>query len=251
MFVGGAFAAGDNVTTSKSYVDAEIAQKQEIIPANSGTTQVITNTGTDGDIGTKDIYNTSNAYAGQNGALIDAATMNAAVQNAIDSEFECVDRDGNNNCLLMNVRGETVNKTKNLLDPSFMDKSTYDTVTVNGKTVNRAKILPTENGKTYTLSADLTYTGTYYYYLIYVKPDGTSSTPSGCPNMWNNYNGEQVGTKNRTCTFTARNNETYVVYFATVASLRTLNLSNYQMEEGSTATPYEPYGNVYMPSGNQ
>lgn len=105
LFVGGAFAAGENITTSKSYVDAEIAQKQEIIPANSGTTQVITNTGTDGDIGTKDIYNSSNAYAGQSGALIDAQTMNTAVQNAIDSEFECVEDDGNGNCLLTRVVG--------------------------------------------------------------------------------------------------------------------------------------------------
>ncbi len=105
LFVGGAFAAGENITTSKSYVDAEIAQKQEIIPANSGTTQVITNTGTDGDIGTKDIYNSSNAYAGQSGALIDAATMNAAVQNAINSEFECVEDDGAGNCLLTRIAG--------------------------------------------------------------------------------------------------------------------------------------------------
>lgn len=105
LFVGGAFAAGGNVTTSKSYVDAEIAQKQEIIPANSGTTQVIINTGTDGEIGTKDIYNSSNSYTGQSGALIDAATMNAAVQNAIDSEFECVDNDGAGNCLLTRIVG--------------------------------------------------------------------------------------------------------------------------------------------------
>lgn len=251
IFIGTAFATGENVPTSKSYADNALIPKQNVIERATGAAQVLTNTGTSGEYGTKEIYNSSNSYTGQSGALIDAGTMNAAVQNAIDSEFECVDRDGNNNCLLMNVRGETVNKTKNLLDPSFMDKSTYDTVTVYGVSIDRAKVLPTENGKTYTLSADLTYTGTYYYYLVYVKPDGTRGSPSGCLNMWNNYNGEQVGTKNRTCTFTARNNETYVVYFATVASLRTLNLSNYQMEEGETATLYEPYGNVYVPSENQ
>lgn len=105
IFILSAFAAGENVPTSKSYVDAEIAQKQNIIPANNGITRVITNTGTDGEIGTKDIYNSSNAYAGQSGALIDAVTMNTAVQNAIDSEFECVEYDGAGNCLLTRIVG--------------------------------------------------------------------------------------------------------------------------------------------------
>ncbi len=99
VFIGLAFAAGENVPTSKSYVDAEIATKQDKIAANNGAAQVLTNTGTAGEYGTKNIYNSSNAYAGQSGALIDAATMNAAVQNAIDSEFECVDND----CTLFDV----------------------------------------------------------------------------------------------------------------------------------------------------
>ena len=99
VFIGTAFAAGENIPTSKSYVDAEIVTKQDKIAANNGAAQVITNTGTAGEIGTKNIYDASGSYAGQSDALIDAQTMNAAVQNAIDSEFECVDND----CTLFNV----------------------------------------------------------------------------------------------------------------------------------------------------
>ena len=108
VFIGTAFAAGENIPTSKSYVDAEIATKQDKISANNGAAQVLTNTGTAGEYGTKNIYNSSAAYGGQSDALIDAQTMNAAVQNAIDSEFECVEEDGNGNCLLTRIQGADV-----------------------------------------------------------------------------------------------------------------------------------------------
>lgn len=251
LIIGEAFATGENIPTSKGYVDAAVAEKQDKISANNGATQVLTNTGTAGEYGTKEIYNSANAYGEQTDALIDAVTMNTAVQNAIDSEFQCVewvDNDPTKDCLLMDVFGSTGRSTKNLLDPSFTIKSTYRTITVNGKSFERARILPTENGKTYTLSATLDYNGTYYYYLYYVLPNGTADSPSTCSYMWNNYHGEQNGTRRKTCTFTAQDNGVYVVYFATAQSLNTLTLSNYQMEEGSTATPYEPYSNLYIPS---
>lgn len=246
VFIGLAFAAGENVPTSKSYVDAEVAEKQNKISANNGTAQVLTNTGTAGEIGTKNIYDASGSYAGQSDALIDAQTMNAAVQNAIDSEFECVDND----CTLFNVFGQTAQQSKNLLDPSFMDKSTYTTVDVYGVSTARGKILPTEPNKTYTLSATLSYTGTYYYYLRYILPDGSTGYTTGCGTyMWSNYGLEQTGTTKKSCSFTTQENAKYIVYFATPNSLNELDLSEYQMEEGSTATPYQPYGNVYIPTG--
>ncbi|MBO4700339.1 MAG: hypothetical protein J5620_01155 [Alphaproteobacteria bacterium] len=106
-----AFGVGENIPTSKSYVDAEIATKQDKITANDGTPQVLTNTGTSGEYGTKGIYDSTNSYATQTDALIDAVTMNTAVQNAIDSEFQCVEwanpNDHTSECLLMDVRGET------------------------------------------------------------------------------------------------------------------------------------------------
>lgn len=101
LFVGGAFAAGENVPTSKSYVDSKLGEKQDIIPANDGAARVLTNTGTAGEYGTRGIYDANGAYATQQNNLVDAASMNAAVQNAIDSEFECVD----DNCELVNING--------------------------------------------------------------------------------------------------------------------------------------------------
>ncbi len=104
----GAFAAGENIPTSKSYVDSKLGEKQDIIPANDGTTaRVLTNTGTAGEYGTKGIYDANGAYATQTQNLVDAATMNAGVQNAIDSEFQCIEYDENNECLLMQLGGIT------------------------------------------------------------------------------------------------------------------------------------------------
>ena len=136
---------------------------------------------------------------------------------------------------------------RNLLNSSFMNNSTYGNVTVNGVTTSRAKILPTENGKTYTLSATLTSTGTYFYYIREVFPGGTTSSP--CVSMWNNNGASNTNTTvKKYCTFTTRNNATYLVYFATDVSLNTLTLTDYQMEEGSLATGYQPY-NSMLPSG--
>ncbi len=105
LCMGAAFAAGENVATSKAFVDTAVAQKQDKISANSGTAQVLTNTGTTGTVGTKDIYDSSAAYSGQTDSLIDAATMNAAVQNAIDAEFKCVQYNPNDStdCWLVDI----------------------------------------------------------------------------------------------------------------------------------------------------
>ncbi len=105
--VAGAFAAGENVPTSKSYVDAAVATKQDKISANDGATRVLTNTGTAGEYGTKGIYDATGAYATQTQNLVDAATMNAGVQNAINSEFQCIEWDDHGDCLLFNIFGET------------------------------------------------------------------------------------------------------------------------------------------------
>lgn len=110
-----AFAAGENIPTSKSYVDTELAPKQDKITATGGNPQVLTNTGTPGEYGTKNIYDTSGEYSTQTDALIDAVTMNTAVQNAIDSEFTCVEYDQNDstNCLLFSLNGVTETQLPN------------------------------------------------------------------------------------------------------------------------------------------
>ena len=91
IFIGfSTYATGENIPTSKSYVDSAVAQKQDKIPANNGAEQILMNTGTPGSVGTKNIYDSTGSYAEQTDALITAEQFNTAVQNAIDSEFECV-----------------------------------------------------------------------------------------------------------------------------------------------------------------
>jgi len=74
-------------------------------------TQVLTNTGTAGEYGTKGIYDATGEYATQRNNLVDAVTMNTAVQNAIDSEFQCIEwldpSDHTSDCLLLQLGGIT------------------------------------------------------------------------------------------------------------------------------------------------
>ena len=106
LVTGGAFAAGENIATSKAYVDTAVAQKQDAIPANDGVAQVLTNTGTPGSVGTKNIYDASGEYATQTGALVTAGDFNTAVQNAVDNEFECIQYNPNDptDCWLVQMR---------------------------------------------------------------------------------------------------------------------------------------------------
>ena len=107
IFVGfSAFGAGENIPTSKSYVDSAVAQKQDKIPANNGAEQILMNTGTDGSVGTKDIYDSTGSYIEQTDALVTAEQFNTAVQNAIDSEFECVGWNPNDStdCWFVRIR---------------------------------------------------------------------------------------------------------------------------------------------------
>ena len=76
--------------TSESYVDSAVNTLQNEIPAENANT-VLTNTGTAGEIGTKKIYDSTQDFSTQTDALVTAATFNAAVQNAIDNEFVCVE----------------------------------------------------------------------------------------------------------------------------------------------------------------
>ena len=78
-----------------------------VIPGN----QVLTNTGTAGEIGAKGIYDANDKYVIQQNNLVDAVTMNTAVQNAIDSEFQCIEwldpNDHTSDCLLLQLGGIT------------------------------------------------------------------------------------------------------------------------------------------------
>ncbi len=103
LFCVAAVAMDENIPTSKSYVDAAVETKQDIIPAADGAVRVLTNTGVAGEYETRGIYDAAGEYAAQKQNLVDAQTMNAAVQNATDFEFQCIEYDENNECLLMNI----------------------------------------------------------------------------------------------------------------------------------------------------
>ena len=113
IFVGfSAYATGENIPTSKSYVDSAVAQKQDKIPANNGATQILMNTGTPGNIGTKNIYDSTGEYGTQTESLVTAEQFNTAVQNAIDSEFECVGWNPNdqNDCWFIKIKSKEYSK---------------------------------------------------------------------------------------------------------------------------------------------
>ena len=95
--------------TSKSYVDSAVAPLQNEIPAVN-TDTVLINTGVAGEISTKKIYNSTQSFGTQTDALVTAETFNAAVQNAIDNEFVCIESIPEG-CLLYQIRPVTPKQT--------------------------------------------------------------------------------------------------------------------------------------------
>lgn len=255
MFVGVAMGAGENIPTSKSYVDGALSEKQDAIAATSGAPQVLTNTGTDGEYGTADIYNATGVYGEQLESLVDAGTMNMAMQNAIDSEFQCVEwlnpNDHTSECLLMDVFGTTERRSPNLFDKNdsriiYGRWVHYDTnyIGQNFYSVNKITSvnfcisgpIMVEPNKTYTVSnhksADNSMTNPSFVFLDkdFIVLDGFGNSGRA------------------TVTFTVPNNDNikYVVLPCNTNQLDVL-----QIEEGTVATPYQPYGNVYLPMGAQ
>ncbi len=247
--IGVAFAAGENVPTSKSYVDAAVATKQDIIPANDGATQVLTNTGTAGEYGTKGIYDANGEYAVQTQNLLDAATMNAGVQNAINSEFQCIEwldpNDHSSDCLLFDIFGQTERRSPNLFDLETArimpagTNATYTKLSNGYRVTNGAVMLELGDiedfiGKTLIFS----YTS-----------DCISSTQVLFYQTDSNGHAEGVSYRNPT-RFTRKLTAAVTkMAIGLLASGRTCTFTNIQVEEGTTATPYMPYGNIYMPAG--
>jgi hypothetical protein len=95
----------DNIITSLEYVKAEtggLLDKEQIPAKNTNT--VLMHTGVSGTVGEKGIYNSSASYAAQTENLVTAGAFNTAVQNALDTEFVCIERqNGNGGCLLYKI----------------------------------------------------------------------------------------------------------------------------------------------------
>ncbi len=244
--IAGAFATGENIPTSKSYVDSKLGEKQDIIPANDGAARVLTNTGMAGEYGTKGIYDANGEYATQTQNLVDAATMNAGVQNAINSEFQCIEwldpNDHSSDCLLMDVFGQTEHRSPNLFDVNqitntsqitnngdvsitFISSGASSAISTGKKLSRLAPDLI--SGKQYTINFDTT-SGLKFITLY----------KSGGSTYWG---------PNTTLTITDDLLNRPVYLNTSVNS--TATISNIQITEGTVATPYVPYGNLYIPAG--
>ncbi len=259
--IGVAFAAGENVPTSKSYVDSKLAEKQDNIIAND-TPRVLTNTGTAGEYGTKGIYDANGAYATQTQNLVDAATMNAGVQNAINSEFQCIEwanpNDHSSDCLLMDVFGQTERRSPNLFDSSQILKASGWTEnngvysgTINNlyRLGNMNACLPgpckenTQYTLSYTISVDenATPVGSVSPRLQIIYTDGTYSKPSL------DLMPQNPGDTSHVFLMSSAG-KTIEFINASYNHNAPIHISNIQLQEGMVATPYVPYGNIYMPA---
>ena len=255
MVTHGAFATASNDdATSKLYVDTTVATRQDAVPANNANT-VMTYTDTAGTVGTKGIYDATGSYAEQQNALVPADVANAAIMNAINMEFECAEWNPNDDtdCWKWRILNP-VNPSRNLFDINRVPNvnwgtkivNNYDgTITVTGMLTNTAVITRLTLselvpdlvvGNTYTLSLQSEYHDREEITLIY----GTDS--NRIVYRWLNGN-------SRTITQTDLDS---IVYFQAPTSMVPINIWDIQIEEGTVATPYQPYGeNTYLPQNQQ
>ena len=244
-----AYAEHENISTSQYYVDVQSATKQDAVPANNANS-VMTYDSTSADgIGSKAIYDTSASYAGQSKALVTASAANTAIQNGINNEFVCKNPP---ECTLWKIRNTTPHASgKNLFDINRVPSVTWNgsgivnnhdgTITVTGSPTNSAikpgltlsELVPDlVVGNTYTLSLQSDYHDNEYITLIY----GTGS---------NRIVFSWINARNRTITQTDLDS---LVYFQAPTNMVPVNIWDIQIEEGDTATAYEPYKNLYMPA---
>ena len=104
-------------------VNTKLAGQQDELNLPADT--VLVNTGVSGTPTTKAIYDDSGSYNTQTDALIDAATFNAAMQSAINSELVCAVRKDPNDptspCYLFDI----VTPTTNLIIPDTYTRLEY------------------------------------------------------------------------------------------------------------------------------
>ena len=129
-------AFADKTPTSKSYVDAQVGTLQDTVPAVD-TNTVLTTTDTNGEIGEKAIYDSTQNYAAQQDALVTAEDANAAIQNGIDAELVCSEWNPNDptDCWVYDV---VAAKPQNLLDPAHIHQGTISSGTNIGYTNPRS-----------------------------------------------------------------------------------------------------------------
>ncbi|MBO4683454.1 MAG: hypothetical protein J5611_02660 [Alphaproteobacteria bacterium] len=245
----------DNTITSKEYVDTQVSNLQTQIPAKNANT-VLTNTGTAGTVGEKAIYNSNNDYAEQQDALVTAGAFNSAVQNALESEFVCIEWQGsthdNAHCLLYEVQN-AYHKSKNLFDSNQLLEAP-GWVEENGVYTGMASDMFNTHGHNrgfvfqqafkpntrYTLSYTMSGSGNDGLIRARFVITYTDGIGRDVPYV---ASGE---TKHVVITTPADKTISYIWF--TYGEEGRVSISNVQLEEGATATPYQPYGeNTYLP----
>ncbi len=228
-------------------VNTKLDTKQDDIAAVNDHTAV-TYTGTAGNIGQKGIYQTTGTYSDQSDNLIDAKTFNAALKNGLDSEFKC--REDNldpvsNLCWLYTIH----NTSPNLFDKEHdvllcaVETAGQLTPQLNSQ---RTALIPTKPNTTYTVSRAIAS-------RLRAATFNTEEKPT-----YNTCCGTIVSRSTDlgalTTTFTTGPDAKWLaVWYAsqnpggvTIEDLETAT-NTLQIEYGSTATPYMPYMDVYIP----
>ncbi len=272
VMCGAAFATGENVATSKAFVDAGVAQKQNIIPANNGAPQVLTNTGTPGAVGTKNIYDSNASYSAQTDALVTAGDFNTAVQNAIDTEFECIAWNPNDStdCWLVQIRSASPNR---LPAPENQTKTLNGvTVTVNNGMYSFNGVATADTYFEFELTRDYQFPTSVYYggrggmYLWNNKRFSDGNCGRGFGNTvslaWLTPNKGFIDcwrfTKENRQTFTYVNQTGYIVKYVRIYIDANTDMSGFSfapmfVEDGvTTYTTFFPYYNPnnFIPSVN-
>lgn len=97
----------DDFLPTVGAVNTELNLRQNKLNGNANT--VATYTSSDGTLGSKDVYNTSNAYDSTNqAALIEAAHANSAIQTGLDRHLTCdeTNQGPGNTCWLWTVNDQ-------------------------------------------------------------------------------------------------------------------------------------------------
>ena len=255
---GFAFAAGENVPTSKGYVDSKLGEKQDNITATDAP-RAIMNTGVAGEYDTRGIYDSTGEYSDQTRALVDAATMNAGVQNAINSEFQCIEwvdpNDHSSDCLLFNIFGQTERRSPNLFDVSKIpERVTYGTLLINNGDGSLTATGSATNSAVYTkrkLSELAPGLVAGKKYTLSLKTTAGSNWPQADQIALIN---ESVSPRRVVSWMPGRTIQIDQglldsgVYFQAPTTRVPNIISDIQITEGTTAMPYVPYGNIYMPA---
>ncbi len=119
-------AYADKTITSKKYVDTEVAKKQDKVPAIN-TNTVLTHTDTQGVIETKGIYQETGTYDEQINNLVTVGTVDAGIQNALETEFICEESD-EEGCLIWRIH----NKTTQQIIPDGYTRLEYVSINTEG-----------------------------------------------------------------------------------------------------------------------